>query len=133
MISKSIVCIDLMILNLICQHKISAKLCGDRSTNESHCCPGYTWNDIFNNCTSCEIGYYGLNCKDECPSPYYGHSCKSICNCTEHNCHHVYGCELYKGDVRNDSTTNPPEWETSIAFLTQENQEIKGTLKLLFI
>lgn len=42
----------------------------------------------------------------------------------------IFSCVI---DVRNDSTTNPPEWETSIAFLTQENQEIKGTLKLLFI
>lgn len=46
--------------------------------------------------SACDIGYYGLNCEDECPPPYYGHNCKSKCNCSEISCHHVYGCEIYQ-------------------------------------
>uniref|UniRef100_A0A8W8M8G2 Multiple epidermal growth factor-like domains 6 n=1 Tax=Magallana gigas TaxID=29159 RepID=A0A8W8M8G2_MAGGI len=120
------VCFGLILLNQICQHKILAKICGDRSTNESYCCPGYKLDEILKNCTACDIGYYGLNCEDECPPPYYGHNCKSKCNCTEISCHHVYGCELYQQDIRNDSTSKFSEWKPSIAFSTQEKQKIKA-------
>eukprot|EP00105_Crassostrea_gigas_P040632 XP_019924780.1 PREDICTED: scavenger receptor class F member 1-like [Crassostrea gigas] len=133
MISIAIVFIDLIVLNLILQPEISAKICGDRSTNESHCCPGYRWDKVHENCVPCEVGYYGLNCEDKCPSPYYGHNCKSKCNCTEKNCHHVYGCELYQGDIRNDSTSITYEWRTLIAISTQENQQIKGTNFIIYL
>lgn len=46
----------------------------------------------------CPAGYKkshsGYNCSVPCRHPSYGARCGGRCNCSEEDCHHVYGCHL---------------------------------------
>ena len=42
---------------------------------------------------ACEIGFYGKNCSDRCTPGLYGYACSKLCrNCSQANCHHIFGC-----------------------------------------
>ncbi|XP_078322862.1 uncharacterized protein LOC111126924 [Crassostrea virginica] len=65
-------------------------------------------------CVPCEIGYYGKNCSDRCAPGLYGFACSKLCrNCSQANCHHIFGCPsddksstiLYSSSVENSSTS----------------------------
>ncbi|XP_065933887.1 uncharacterized protein [Magallana gigas] len=63
-----------------------------------HCCPFYFLTN--NTCEECPPGYSypanDINCSLPCGYPSYGARCEGRCNCSNEDCHHVYGCPVTK-------------------------------------
>ncbi|XP_034337167.2 uncharacterized protein [Magallana gigas] len=61
-----------------------------------HCCPFYFLTN--NTCEECPPGYSypanDINCSLPCGYPSYGARCEGRCNCSNEDCHHVYGCPV---------------------------------------
>jgi hypothetical protein len=62
---------------------------------------------IFYNLTDCRPGYHGETCSTPCKHPYYGIRCSNTCNCTESECHLVYGCSNPKSSTIQDTQAVP--------------------------
>ncbi|XP_052681416.1 multiple epidermal growth factor-like domains protein 10 [Crassostrea angulata] len=73
--------------------------------NHTLCLVNHKWSSADQNCISCDSGYFGINCNTKCPPLSYGLNCLSECNCSENDCHHVYGCTQVSGDFSKEVST----------------------------
>uniref|UniRef100_A0A8W8JDA5 TNFR-Cys domain-containing protein n=1 Tax=Magallana gigas TaxID=29159 RepID=A0A8W8JDA5_MAGGI len=56
------------------------------------CCDGFALNHSTGLCQKCPVGYYRLNCSEQCIYPTYGGNCQSECKCSRDKCDFVTGC-----------------------------------------
>uniref|UniRef100_A0A8W8MFM2 TNFR-Cys domain-containing protein n=1 Tax=Magallana gigas TaxID=29159 RepID=A0A8W8MFM2_MAGGI len=56
------------------------------------CCDGFALNHSTGLCQKCPVGYYRLNCSEQCIYPTYGGDCQSECKCSRDKCNFVTGC-----------------------------------------
>lgn len=52
--------------------------------------------------SECPVGYYRLNCSEQCIYPTYGGDCQSECKCSPDKCNFVTGCS----QGQNEATGN---------------------------
>ncbi|XP_056014628.1 multiple epidermal growth factor-like domains protein 10 isoform X2 [Ostrea edulis] len=93
------------------------------------CCSGFAghvWNETVHNCTRCMSGFHGEHCASSCPFPHYGIHCGLMCNCSEEECHHQYGCKRSFGD--SSSPDAGPLAKTTTAYPLNEVNENFNTL-----
>uniref|UniRef100_A0A8W8JBY4 Uncharacterized protein n=1 Tax=Magallana gigas TaxID=29159 RepID=A0A8W8JBY4_MAGGI len=53
---------------------------------------GFALNHSTGLCQKCPVGYYRLNCSEQCIYPTYGGDCQSECKCSRDKCNFVTGC-----------------------------------------
>nr|XP_022302713.1 multiple epidermal growth factor-like domains protein 10 [Crassostrea virginica] len=79
-----------------------------------------------NDCATCPLGTFGINCSSICSPSTYGESCSQKCNCSNSSCHHVYGCAGMSSALENTTKTT---LFTDTTNTTQERKTERGTDK----
>lgn len=41
----------------------------------------------------CNVGFFGQDCREQCPAPTFGIDCQFMCNCSNDDCHFAFGCK----------------------------------------